>query len=133
MAASTQTAEAVVRELYAKVAAGDFPGVLSLLADDAEFVQAAGLPFGGRYVGPAGFSDMASKILSAWPGFAVKPEAFLSDGEGRVVVVTELSGQGLCMPMLELWTVQQGLVRKCQPFYFDTAEASRSAVPSGPA
>ena len=129
MTSPRDTAEKGVRALYAKVAAADFEGVLSLLADDAEFVQATGLPFGGRFVGRAGFSEMAGRIVAAWPGFAVKAEAFLSDGEDRVVVVTERSGQGLHMPMLELWTVRDGLISRCQPFYFDTASAMRTAVP----
>lgn len=131
MTSSENQAETVVRTIYAKVAAADFEGVLSLLADDAKFVQAEGLPFGGRFVGHAGFSEMAGRIVAAWPGFAVKAEAFLSDGEDRVVVVTQLSGQGLHMPMLELWTVRDGLVTQCQPFYFDTAAAARTARPPG--
>lgn len=126
------TAEAVVRSLYACVAANDFDGVISLIADDAEFIQADSLPFGGRYVGHDGFKLMAARILAAWPGFAVAPVAFMSDGADQVVVLTELSGQGLQMPMLELWTLSSGRVARCQPFYFDTARASAGAAMPSP-
>jgi uncharacterized protein len=119
---------AVVRELYARVARNDFDGVLALLADDAEFIQADSLPVGGRYVGRDGFMQMAQRIVAAWPGFAVAPVSFMSDGAGRVVVLTELSGQGLGMPMMELWTLHGGKVVRCQPFYFDSAAAARGAV-----
>ena len=127
MAVALNTAESTVRDVYAKVAAGDFDGVLGLLAEDAAFIQAEGLPFGGRYVGRDGFLEMAARIVAAWPGFTVRPIAFLSDGAERVVVLTELSGEGLQMPMLELWTVRGGRVAGCQPFYFDTAAAARTA------
>lgn len=127
MSDSPKSAEAVVRDLYARVAANDFDGVMSLLADDAEFLQADSLPFGGRYVGRDEFAAMAARILEAWPGFAVKPLAFMSDGADRVVVLTELSGRGLGMPMLELWTVRGGRIKQCQPFYFDSAAAARGA------
>jgi ketosteroid isomerase-like protein len=127
-----RSAQAVVRDLYAKVAAGDLQGVLGLLADDCEFAQADSLPCGGRYVGRAGFQAMAARIFAAWPGFSVQPLAFLSDGAERVVVQTHLSGRGLDMPMLKLWTVRDGRVQRCQPFYFDTAVAAAQAGPGTP-
>lgn len=123
-----QSADSIVRELYAHVGAGRFEAVLALLAEDVEFVQAATLPCGGTYRGHAGFQEMAGKIIAAWPGFTVKAKHFLSDGLDTVVVTTQLTGQGLDMPMLELWTVIQGKVARCQPFYFDTKIAAQGAV-----
>lgn len=124
----SRTAEAVVRDLYARVAVKDFDGVMSLFAEDVEFIQADSLPCGGRYVGRDGFAAMAARIFAAWPGFAVKAVAFMSDGAERVVVLTDLSGRGLEMPMLELWTVEGGEIKQCQPFYFDTAAATHGAA-----
>jgi ketosteroid isomerase-like protein len=71
---------------------------------------------------------MAARIVAAWPGFTVKDLAYMSDGAERVVVLTEFSGRGLEMPMLELWTVQGGKIKQCQPFYFDTAAATHGAA-----
>ena len=120
-------AEKIVRQIYGYVASGEFDAVLALLARDAHFEQAASLPFGGRYVGREGFTNMASRIVAAWPGFAVEPEAFMSNGAELVVVKTRLQGRGLDMPMLELWTVRDDVVAACQPFYFDTAVAAATA------
>jgi uncharacterized protein len=111
----------IIRNVYDRVAAGDFPGLLDLMADDLVVTQAASLPFGGTWRGKQGFTDMAERILGTWPGFAVEPMAFLSDGHERVVVWARLSGQGLAMQMMEMWVVRDSLVRACQPFYFDTA------------
>jgi uncharacterized protein len=127
MIGGPSSSERIVRELYACVAANNFAGAAALLADDAEFIQAESLPFGGRYAGQDGFAAMASKIVAAWPGFAVTPVAFMSDGGERVVVQTELAGKGLQMPMLELWTVRNERIVRCQPFYFDTVVAAASA------
>jgi uncharacterized protein len=121
------SAETVVRDLYARVAASDFPGLLSLLADDCEFVQAASLPFGGIYRGHAGFLKMAEQISAAWPNFGVQPITFLGDGGDEVVVRTALTGKGLQMDMLELWQVRGRKIVRCQPFYFDAAAAAQSA------
>jgi uncharacterized protein len=115
---------AVMRTVYERVAAGNIPGVLALMADDVVVTQAASLPFGGTWRGRQGFIDMATRIVGAWPGFAVEPLAFLSDGRERVVVWARLKGQGLDMEMMEMWVVRSGLVTACQPFYFDTAAAS---------
>jgi uncharacterized protein len=121
------SAETVVRDLYAKVAASDFKGLLSLLADDCEFVQAESLPFGGIYRGHAGFLKMAEQIGIAWPNFGVQPLAFLGGGGDQVVVRTVLTGKGLQMDMLELWQVRGSKIIRCQPFYFDAAAAAQSA------
>jgi uncharacterized protein len=121
------SAETVVRDLYAKVAASDFKGLISLLADDCEFVQADSLPFGGTYRGHAGFLKMADQIGIAWPNFGVQPIAFLGDGADQVVVRAALTGKGFRMDMLELWLVQDSKIIRCQPFYFDTTAAALSA------
>ncbi len=124
------SAENIVRELYARISAGDFTGAQALFADDVIFVQAASLPFGGQYKGRDGFASMAERIVASWPGFAVQPVAFFTDDADQVVVRTDLKGQGLDMPMLELWQVENGRITRCQPFYFDTAIATSRAISS---
>jgi uncharacterized protein len=121
------SAEAVVRTLYTKVGEGNFEGVLSLLADDAVFVQATSLPFGGEWRGKTGFTEMARRIVSAWPGFAATPRAFFANGQDQVAVLASLNGEALDMDMIELWTVVGDRIARCQPFYFDAAAAARTA------
>jgi uncharacterized protein len=121
------TAEAVVRQIYAHVAEADFAAATALMADDVTVTQAEALPFGGRWRGKQAFAEMAERIVAAWPGFTVRPVAFLADGGERVAVLAQLRGDGLAMDMLELWTVREGRVVACQPFYFDTAAAASAA------
>jgi len=121
------SAESVVRDLYARIAVGDFPGVVELLSEDVVFVQAASLPFGGEWRGHDGFVRMAERITAAWPGFQAAPRVFLESGSGEVAVVVQLTGDGLDMPMIELWTVSGDRITRCQPFYFDTGAAARTA------
>lgn len=128
MTSENVSAESIVRELYVRIAAGDFTGAHALFADDVLFVQADSLPFGGQYEGRDGFATMAERIFASWPGFAVRPVAFFTDGADQVVVRTDLKGQGLDMPMLELWQVANGRITRCKPFYFDTAMATSQAT-----
>lgn len=120
-------AELVVRALYDQVAVGDIESVVELLDDNAIFVQAGSLPFGGEWRGATGFRDMAKRISAAWPGFAATPQDFFSNGDSKVAVLTSLTGNGLNMNMMELWTVFSNRITRCQPFYFDTAAAVQTA------
>jgi uncharacterized protein len=121
------SAELSVRALYDHVAAGDFNSVTQMLDDDVVFVQADSLPFGGEWRGTSGFAEMAARITAAWPGFAAAPRTFFSNGDAQVAVLTRLSGDGIDMDMMELWTVVANRITRCQPFYFDTAAAVQSA------
>lgn len=60
-------------------------------------------------------------------GFSSDPRAFLGDGGDRVAVLVSLSASGFAMDMIELWTVIDGKITRCQPFYFDAAAAARTA------
>lgn len=121
------SAELIVRALYDHVAAGDFNSVTQLLDEGVVFIQADSLPFGGEWRGRSGFAEMAARITAAWPGFAAAPRAFFTNGDMQVAVLTRLSGDGIDMDMIELWTVAANRITRCQPFYFDTAIAVQSA------
>jgi uncharacterized protein len=121
------SAHTVVRQLYEYVASGNIPAVIGMLDEDAVFVQAPSLPFGGEWHGPEGFLQMAEKIGASWPGFQAIPRSFFPNESGEVAVHVSLTGQGLAMDMMELWTVRDDKIVRCQPFYFDAAVAARTA------
>jgi len=121
------SAAQIVRTLYDRVALGEINSAVELLDDNVVFFQAASLPFGGEWQGAAGFAEMAARINAAWPGFAATPRAYFSNGDTQVAVLTSLTGDGLDMDMMELWTVAADRITRCQPLYFDTAAAAPSA------
>jgi hypothetical protein len=45
----------------------------------------------------------------------------------QVIVHTRITGEGLDMDMLELWTLRADFIVACQPFYFDAGLAARTA------
>jgi uncharacterized protein len=120
-------AEATVRALYDRIGRGDIAAALTLIAADAEFVQAGSLPFGGTWTGRDGFQRMAAGIFAAWPEFTAAPRTYLTGGAEHVAVLARLTAKGLDMDMLELWQVREGQIVRCQPFYFDTAAAVAKA------
>jgi uncharacterized protein len=117
----------VVQAFYGHVMAGNVPAAMALVADEVQVLQAASLPFGGTWTGRTGFTDMAGRIATAWPGFQLEPKAWLAEGEERVGVLARMRGRGLDMDLLELWHVRDGRIVTCQPFYFDAGLAARSA------
>ncbi|QJR37501.1 nuclear transport factor 2 family protein [Gemmatimonas groenlandica] len=74
------SAVAIVREIYAAVAAGDFEAVLTRLHDDVPVHVAASLPFGGTWRGKAGFQDMAARPCDHLPAVLLRYRRGGGDG-----------------------------------------------------
>lgn len=84
----------VVKGIYAAFAAGDVPGVLSAFADDIEWYEAEGMPYGGLHRGgEAVAQNVFGPITEDVEGFAVTPEEFIASGES-VAVVARYTGTG---------------------------------------
>ena len=107
---------AFVRSLYEAFGKGDVPTVLAGFADDIEWNEAEGMPYGGQYHGPEAVAEnVFGPITNDVDDFDVTPEEILADGD-RVVVLTthkgtaKESGNKLAMPAAHVWTVRDGKV-----------------------
>jgi ketosteroid isomerase-like protein len=90
---SEQSVE-VVKGIYAAFAAGDVPGVLSAFADQIEWYEAEGMPYGGLHRGgEAVAQNVFGPITEDIEGFAVTPEEFIASGES-VAAVVRYTGTG---------------------------------------
>ena len=107
---------ALVRSLYEAFGRGDVPAVLAGFADDIEWNEAEGMPYGGVYHSPA---EVAENVFAPIPDdfddFDVTPEEILADGERVVVLLTytgtaKATGNKLRMPAAHAWTVRDGKV-----------------------
>ena len=88
-----QSAE-VVRGVYDALGRGDMPAVLGAMADDLEWYEAEGMPYGGVYQGgDAVAQNVFGPLIEDIPDFAVKPEELISSGE-TVAVVARYTGTG---------------------------------------
>ncbi|WP_278312374.1 nuclear transport factor 2 family protein [Lolliginicoccus levis] len=87
-------ARRTVETLYDKLAEGDGPGVMAMLAPDISWIEEAGFPYGGTYIGPdAVAANVLGPLASDWDGFRVEPTAILAEGQ-RVAALGWYSGTG---------------------------------------
>lgn len=85
---------AVVKGVYAAFAEGDVPGVLGAFADQIEWYEAEGMPYGGLHRGgEAVAQNVFGPISEDVEGFAVTPEEFMTSGDS-VAVVVRYTGTG---------------------------------------
>ncbi len=78
---SEQSVE-VVKRAYAAFAEGDVPSVLGAFADDIEWHEAEGMPYGGVYRGGAAVAqNVFGPISEDVEGFALSPEEFMAAGK----------------------------------------------------
>lgn len=110
---SEQSVE-VVKRAYAAFAEGDVPAVLGAFADDIEWHEAEGMPYGGVYRGgEAVAQNVFGPISQDVEGFAVTPEEYMASGDTVAVVVSytgtgKATGKPLDLPVVHVWDIQDG-------------------------
>ncbi|HZQ66443.1 MAG TPA: nuclear transport factor 2 family protein [Gaiellaceae bacterium] len=117
----------VVRGTYEAFGRGDVPGVLGAMADDIEWHEAEGMPYGGVYHGrEAVVQNIFGPITRDIPDFAVIPEEFIAS-EDTVAVVARYTGTGtatgkhLDLSVVHVWDVRDGKIARLRRFA-DTAK-----------
>ena len=117
----TESAD-LVRSLYEAFARGDVPAVLGAMAEDIEWHEAEGMPYGGVHHGPNGVvQGVFGPLLQDIPDFTVTPEEIIASGD-RVAVVGRYRGTGaasgerLDMPVVHVWDVADGKIARFRQF-----------------
>jgi ketosteroid isomerase-like protein len=84
---SSQENVQLVKDGYAAFSRGDIPGLLSLLAEDVEWIiPGAGLPLAGTHRGHDGVANFFQKLSAEWEILDFQPREFVAEGD-RVLVV----------------------------------------------
>ena len=117
--------KAIVAAFFTAAAANDHAGMAAILDPEVVVTEAESLPFGGRHVGFAAFQALVRRVFLLWHDTRVEVERLIGDGEYVVVLATmharsKADGAALCMPIAEVWRLENGRVKTIQPFYFDT-------------
>ncbi|HWG07996.1 MAG TPA: nuclear transport factor 2 family protein [Solirubrobacteraceae bacterium] len=112
----------VVKGIYEAFARGDVPGVLGAFADDIEWYEAEGMPYGGLHRGGEAVAEKVfGPITTDVEGFAVTPEEFMASGDA-VAVVTRYTGTGkgtgkrLDEPVVHVWDIRDGRAARFRQF-----------------
>jgi uncharacterized protein len=117
----------VVEGTYAAFARGDVPGVLGAMADDMEWHEAEGMPYGGIHRGrDAVARNVFGPLITDIPDFAVTPIELIPSGD-TVAVVARYTGTGkstgkeLDLEVVHVWDVRDGKIVRFRQFA-DTAK-----------
>jgi ketosteroid isomerase-like protein len=117
----------VVKGGYEALARGDVPAFLGSFADDIEWHEAEGMPYGGVYQGAdAVAQNVLGPLVTDVLNFAVTPEEFIASGDS-VAVVTRYTGTGketgreLNLNVVHVWDVRDGKIARFRQFA-DTAK-----------
>jgi ketosteroid isomerase-like protein len=117
----------VVRGVYEAFGRGDVAAVLGAMADDIEWHEAEGMPYGGVYHGgEAVAQNVFGPITQDIPDFAVKPEEFIASGDAVAAVVRytgtgKATGKQLNLPVVHVWDVRNDKIAQFRQF-IDTAK-----------
>jgi uncharacterized protein len=101
----------------------DKEAAAKLLAPDMVLREAAGLPYGGTYHGVDGFEEMVRKLHDL---FDIEFRAEYRDAGDVVLDIAWLTmtarktGKVLETQVVELWAIENGLVKSIDVFYHDT-------------
>ena len=123
----------VVRGVYEALARGDVPTALGAMADDVEWHEAEGMPYGGVYRGgEAVVENVLGPITRDVSDFAVSVEEMIGSGEKVATVVRYTgtgadSGKGLDLSVVHVWDVRAGKIVRFRQF-IDTVKF-RQVVP----
>jgi uncharacterized protein len=117
----------IVEGTYAAFARGDVPAVLAAMADDIEWHEAAGMPYGGVHRGSdAVVQNVFGPLSMDIHDFAVTPLQLIPSGE-TVAVVARYTGTGkstgkeLDLEVVHVWDVRDGKIVRFRQFA-DTAK-----------
>lgn len=121
----------IVREFYNKLATGDAPGALGLMAPDIEWTTMWHYKVDGR--GPAAVAEgLFEPLIAEWASSSLVPTDFIANGNtvvslGDFTGVHGATGKTSNARYAHVWTVQDGKVARFRQ-YIDTlaiAEARR--------
>ncbi len=112
----------VVRGAYEAFGRGDVAAVLGAMADDIEWHEAEGMPYGGVYHGgEAVAQNVFGPISQDIPDFAVTPEEFIASGDAVAAVARytgtgKATGKQLDLPVVHVWNVRNGKITQFRQF-----------------
>ena len=111
-----------VEGIYGAFARGDVPAVLGAFAEDIEWFEAEGMPYGGLYRGPdAVAQNVFGPITEDVEGFAINPEELIGSGATVAAIVRytgtgKATGKALDVPAVHVWEIRDGQLVRFRQF-----------------
>jgi ketosteroid isomerase-like protein len=111
-----------VKGVYGAFARGDVPAVLGAFAEDIEWFEAEGMPYGGLYRGPEAVAqNVFGPITEDIDGFALVIEQLIASGTTVASVVRytgtgKATGKPLDVPAVHVWDIRDGKLARFRQF-----------------
>jgi uncharacterized protein len=125
MGSEMSPVEVIKASYEAILGRGDIDAFVSFFAEDGVLIEAASLPYGGTFTGPA---EIKAALLSVFPHyseFSYVPEVLTENGEwviayGTFSVTAARTGRSISFPLAEASRVVGGKIKLINPVYSDT-------------
>lgn len=105
----------------------DFDTLGTLIAEGAVYNQAAGLPYGGTYIGFSEWTKMFTKSTEFFDLQIEKEPVYFSDASKNEVIIyftincrSKKSGKTMSVPISEHFDLKDGKITAVRSFYYDT-------------
>jgi len=115
----------VIKRLYRAFSEGDLDAVFDMIDPHVEWIESAGIPYGGVFKGhEAILNGVFAKIGAEWDNFTADVDQFIGSGD---IVVTlgsdsgtfKATGKTMTAATASVWTLKNGKVVKFRQ-YIDT-------------
>lgn len=115
----------VVESMYAAVTAGDMKRFRSYLSEDVKVHEAESLPFAGTFIGFEAFRNGVLRKLASLAEVTLRDRQVVAAGDQVLASMigefrSRLTGRTIWMPMLEIFTVVDGVITGIDVYYKDT-------------
>lgn len=112
----------VIRGIYERWAMGDFRAGVESFDEQIMFVQGAGFPEAGTYVGPQGITRYMRDFLESWTRITIAAEEVIPAGDSVVVGVFQRgtgaeSGAVTELRYFHVWTFRGDKVVRWENFH----------------
>ena len=124
---SLNSSRAAILEKFLELGrARNLAALRAMVTEDIRIKEAESLPFGGEYVGWAGYLELTNKVfgkirkvrlelMGTWDG----PQQSLV-AHFVLNAVSKRTEKEISMPLLEIWEFKNDRISAITPFYFDT-------------
>lgn len=121
----------IVEQVFKLLGTGDLAGAATYFDPDICIYEPTGLPYGGKYVGHAGFYDLFRRLSDSFDELSIPPSAILDAGPAVIAMTTlhgiaKATGIAVHMPLNEVFVVREGRIIEIRPFYWDTAAVAQA-------
>jgi uncharacterized protein len=116
----------IVQSIFDALSKGDLAEAATYFDLEIRIYEPAHLPYGGIYVGHAGFYALFQQLNQTFDRLIIPPSAIVDAG-CAVIAMTTLQAQTrrtnipVQMPLNEVFVVRNGKVTEIRPFYWDSA------------